>query len=88
MLSTLNLEQAEGYGLTTARITYHLPDHVGLLQDFLWQHYDLCPQFPSLRRFLAFWEAEIEGRVHSITVAHARLIHPVELKGIGTGAVH
>ena len=44
--------QLRGYRLATAEITYHLPDHPNLLQTFLWQHYDLAPQFPELRKFL------------------------------------
>ena len=32
----------KGYGLTTARILYHLPDHPHLLQTFIWQEYDLA----------------------------------------------
>lgn len=74
--------EAESFGLTTAQIIYHMPDHAELLQDFLWQQYDVFPEFPSLRKFLAFWEERIEGRLHSITVAHARLIHPVELAAV------
>lgn len=69
----------DGFGLTTAQIIYRVPDHLELLQDFVWQQYDLFPEFPSLRKFLAFWEEKIEGPLHSVTVAHARLIHPVEL---------
>jgi uncharacterized protein Usg len=76
---------AESFGLTTAQIVYHMPDHHELLQDFVWQEYDLFPAFPELRRFLAFWEEKIEGPVHSITVAHARLITPLELYGLKTG---
>lgn len=74
--------EAESYGLTTAQIIYHMPDHHELLQDFLWQQYDVFPEFPTLRKFLAFWEERIEGKLHSITVAHARLIHPVELMAV------
>ena len=69
----------EGFGLTTARIIYRLPDNPLLLQDYVWQEYDLCPQFPTLRKFLAFWEEKLEGPLHSVTVAHQRLIRPVEL---------
>ncbi|MBK8085466.1 MAG: aspartate-semialdehyde dehydrogenase [Devosia sp.] len=76
---TAVLAEIEGYGLTTAKIIYRVPDHPHVLQDFLWQQYDIFPQFPTLRKFLAFWEERIEGPLHSITVAHARLIHPVEL---------
>ncbi|MBB6309531.1 usg protein [Xanthobacter tagetidis] len=73
------VRQIEGYGLATAEILYRLPDHPGLLQSFVWQEYDLCPDFPELNRFLAFWQKEIEGPLHSVTVAHCGLIKPAEL---------
>ncbi|MDC9825101.1 protein usg [Devosia sp. ZB163] len=77
-----------GYGLTTAQIIYHVPDNYALLQDFLWQEYDVFPEFPTLRKFLAFWEDQIEGRLHSITVAHACLIHPIELYPLQSTRLH
>ena len=46
--------QMEGYGLATAEILYRRPDHPWLLQSYVWQNYDLCPEFPELQRFLAF----------------------------------
>lgn len=67
-----------GYGLLTAETTYHLPDHPILLQTFLWQTEDLAPHFPELRHFLSFWKKEIEGRIHSVKIAHQRLLEPVE----------
>jgi uncharacterized protein Usg len=72
--------QLNGYRLTTARILYHLPDHPALLQTFVWQHLDIAPRFPELNRFLAFWEREIEGKLHSVTVAAAGLVQPAELR--------
>ena len=75
--------QLEGYGLTTASILYHMPDHPRFLQEFIWQDYDVFPHFPVLKRFLDFWKIEIEGALHSIRVAHNRLITPAEIKSIG-----
>jgi len=66
--------QLQDYRLTTAEIVYHLPDHPALLQTFLWQQYDLAPQFPELKRFLNFWEREIEGKLHSVRVGSRKLI--------------
>lgn len=77
------VKQLKGYGLTTAQIFYRMPDHPALLQTYLWQHYDLCPHFPELNKFLEFWTRELEGPVHSVTVAHARLIKPAELRAVG-----
>jgi uncharacterized protein Usg len=59
-------KQALGYGLTTAHILYRRPDHRWLLQSYVWQNYDLFPQFPELRRFLAFWQNKLEGPLHSV----------------------
>ena len=61
-------QQIKQYRLTTAEILYRLPDHPVLLQSFVWQELDLAPAYPALRRFLAFWEREIEGRLHSVRV--------------------
>ncbi len=76
--------QLQGYGLTTAEILYRRPDHRWLLQSYVWQDYDLFPEFPSLQKFLTFWREQLEGPLHSITVAHSRLIRPAELKAIGS----
>lgn len=76
------VKQLSGYGLTTAQILYRMPDHPSFLQTYLWQHYDLCPHFPELNRFLDFWKRELEGPLHSVTVAHARLIKPAELRAV------
>ncbi|MCC6776223.1 MAG: usg protein [Hyphomicrobiales bacterium] len=81
--------QMEGYGLTTAKILYRFPDHPNLLQTYVWQDYDLCPRFPALNRFLSFWLETLEGPLHSVTVAHARLIKPAEIRKIdGEYRVH
>ena len=75
--------QLSGYGLTTAQILYRRPDHPWLLQTYVWQEYDLCPNFPELQDFLTFWQKSLEGILHSVTVAHSRLIKPAELRAIG-----
>jgi uncharacterized protein Usg len=74
--------QLDGYGLTTAHILYRLPDHPLLLQTYVWQDYDLCPRFPALNCFLAFWLEKLEGPLHSVTVAHSRLIRPAEIRAV------
>lgn len=66
--------QLQGYRLTTAEITYHMPDHPELLQVFLWQEYDMAPRFPRLERFLAYWEANLDGALHSVRMASAPLL--------------
>jgi uncharacterized protein Usg len=70
--------QLHGYRLTTAEILYHLPDHPGLLQSYVWQDLDMAPRFPVLHKFLHFWSHEIEGKLHSVRVAAVQLIGPGE----------
>jgi len=80
-MSNLNLyRQLNGYRITTAEILYHLPDHPALLQSFVWQHLDMAPEYPVLRRFLDFWTRNIEGKLHSVKVAQAPLISPGRMR--------
>jgi uncharacterized protein Usg len=68
--------QLKDYRLTTAEILYHLPDHPVLLQTFVWQDLDLAPEYPELHKFLDFWNRELDGKVHSVRVAAAKLVQP------------
>ncbi len=68
--------QVRDYRLTTANILYHMPDCQDILQEFIWQEYDIHPKFPELRKFLKFWEDEIEGPIHSVYVAHMPIVTP------------
>lgn len=76
---TLQL-QLKDYRLTTAEILYHLPDHPQILQSYVWQDYDLAPDFPTLRRFLDFWRRSLDGKLHSVKVASNRLIQPASFR--------
>src|SRR5260370_7409250 len=75
-------KQVLGYGLTTAQILYRMPDHPSLLQTYVWQNYDLCPNFPALKDFLSFSQEKLEGPLFSVTRAHSKLIKPAELRAV------
>lgn len=68
--------QLRDYRLTTAKILYHLPDYPKLLQEYIWQEYDIAPRFPVLNDFLNFWSKEIDGKLHSVYVASTEIITP------------
>ena len=74
--------QLNGYGLTTAQILYRMPDHLHLLQTFIWQEYDLAPDFPELFGFLDFWQTKLDGPLHSVRYVHQKLISPSEFRRI------
>ena len=71
--------QLGGARLMTAEVLYHMPDHPGLLQSFVWQTLDVAPRFPRLGQFLTHWRNEIEAVIHSVRVGHSGLVSPVEL---------
>jgi uncharacterized protein Usg len=69
-----------GYRLTTAEILYHLPDFPHVLQSFVWQHLDIAPAYPVLRRFLDFWARNIDGKLHSVKVSSTGIMSPKEMR--------
>ena len=75
--------QLKGCRLTTAEILYHLPDHPGVLQSFIWQTLDIAPEYPVLTQFLEFWRRSIDGKLHSVRVASAALVKPSEFRFVG-----
>ena len=75
--------QLKGYRLATAEILYRMPDHPSLLQTFIWQHYDLAPEYPELRKFLAFWEGNIEGKPFSVRVDRTEILSPGTYAHVG-----
>ena len=75
-MTTFETILKKGFRLTTAEIIYHLPDHPSLLQTYLWQEYDKAPNFPVLHHFLDFWEKQLEGKLHTVTVESREVIKP------------
>lgn len=73
-------KQLAGYRLTTAEIIYRMPDYLDVLQSYIWQEYDMAPKFPELRRFLDFWERNLDGPIYQVRVASKQLVTPAELR--------
>ncbi len=82
MTSTETELMLQGHGLTTAEIYYRMPDHRSLLQSFVWQDYDLAPEFPKLIGFLDFWQEKLEGPIHSVRYCHQHLIRAGEWRKV------
>jgi len=76
-------DRLSGGGLLTAEIIYYRPDFPKLLQSFVWQTIDTAPKFPRLADFLDHWRREIEAVIHSVSIAHAGLLKPAEVRLIG-----
>lgn len=75
--------QLKDYRLTTAEILYHLPDHPGVLQTYIWQELDIAPRYPVLGKFLQFWQRELDGKLHSVRIASAGVIQAAQFRHPG-----
>ena len=62
--------------MTTSQILYRMPDHPEILQTFIWQQFDLAPEFPKLHDFLDFWRCSLDGPLHTATVVQSRPCSP------------
>ena len=83
------IAQLQGYGLTTAEIHFYRPDAPSLLQLFVWQEYDLAPDFPVLFKFLDHWRREIEAVIHSVRVSVAGGVGPARFREVADlGLIH
>jgi uncharacterized protein Usg len=72
----------KGYGLTTAELFYRMPDYKSVINSFVWQDYDLAPDYPKLFEFIEFWQDKIEGPLHSVRFTHRKLIGPGEWRNV------
>lgn len=76
-------KQMKGFGLTTAEFVYHLPDAPSVLNTFVWQAYDLLPDFPVLFDFIHFWQRDIEGPLRAVVFSHrARSVAPTDWRHV------
>lgn len=62
------------YELITAEILYGMPDFPHLIQSYIWQEYDLAPHLPELKRFLTFWEHQLDGPLRRVVVTRVPVI--------------
>ncbi len=82
LLPTKTELMLKGYGLTTARIFYRMPDYKRVLNEFIWQNYDQAPDYPVLFKFIEFWQTKIEGPLHSVIFTHRKLIRAGEWRNV------
>ena len=72
----------KGYGLTTAEMFYFMPDYQHVLNSFVWQDWDLGPDYPRLFEFIEFWQTKVEGPLHSVRFTHRRDLAPPRFRHV------
>jgi uncharacterized protein Usg len=79
----------KGYGLTTAEMIYRMPDYRNVLNTFVWQDYDLAPDYPNSSSSSSSGRTKIEGPLHSVRFTHRKMISPGEWRNVtGTFTYH
>jgi uncharacterized protein Usg len=75
--------QLKGWRMVNALIYYRMPDHPSVLQSFFHQLYDYPPEYPSLRKFLRFWEERLDGPIHSVQISTSEIVRASEFRRVG-----
>lgn len=52
--------------LITIDVFYYFPDYPLLIQEFAWQTEDIIPEIPRTRKFLTYWERNIDGLISQV----------------------
>jgi uncharacterized protein Usg len=78
---------SDGPQMTSVEILYQTPGRPHLIQSFLWQDYDVAPEFPRLKRFLRFWAERFGVTVHSIHLIEQEETSPAEAHYMGYSLV-
>ena len=43
---------------------------------------DRVPDYPELRKFLSFWQANLDGKLHSVTVGSREIVGPAQFRTV------
>ena len=77
----------DGLRLTSVEILYQTPGRPHLIQSFLWQDYDVAPDYPRLTRFLHFWAGRFDVTVHSVQMVEPEEMGSAEAHYVGYSLV-
>ncbi len=77
-----NVPMLENYGLATAEFFYGMPDFPLILQIYIWQEYDMAPEFPRITKLVRYWHKNLEGPLYLVRIDHVKLIAPREIEFI------
>lgn len=53
-------------------ITYYIPDHPLLLNEFFWQTEDLVPDTPAVHKFLNYWKNNIDAVIKQVEISYGK----------------
>ena len=54
--------------VATVQVVYYIPDHLHIVNEFMWQTEDQIPEYPRITRFLDYWDKHIDGPIKEVYI--------------------
>ena len=54
--------------VATVQVVYYIPDHLHIVNEFMWQTQDQLPEYPRITRFLDYWDKHIDGPIKEVYI--------------------
>ena len=54
--------------VATVQVVYYIPDHLHIINEFMWQTEDTLPEYPRIKRFLDYWDKNIDGPIKEVYI--------------------
>ena len=54
--------------VATVQVVYYIPDHLHIINEFMWQTEDQLPEYPRITRFLDYWDKNIDGPIKEVYI--------------------
>ena len=54
--------------VATVQVVYYIPDYLHVVNEFMWQTEDQVPEYPRCKRFLDFWDKNIDGPIKEVYI--------------------
>ena len=54
--------------VATVQVIYFIPDHLHIVNEFMWQTEDELPEYPRIKKFLDYWDKNIDGPIKEVYI--------------------
>ena len=54
--------------IATVQVIYFIPDHLHIVNEFMWQTEDELPEYPRIKRCLDYWDNNIDGPIKEVYI--------------------
>ncbi len=66
----------KNWTIATVQVVYYIPDYLHIVNEFAWQTEDTRPYYPRIKRFLDYWDKNIDGPIKETYIYDHDIINP------------